>query len=228
MPKLLTHLLVAALLACGAPARAHGPQSGVSPTSCPEHGVIVTGAAPADFADMCAGAIAALRFFAAHGVHASEPVSIEVTRHIPAEAGRGAAGCYIEPQRMAFVLPYAAFRGHQRWFGVPIDRSVYRVLAAHEAAHAIAARNFLTANPSLQAKEYLAYVAAFSTMPAGLRARALRGTRAEGFDSADRLTAILYMFDPMRFGAESYLHFLRAADQTALIEAVLAGKVLTE
>ena len=68
----------------------------------------------------------------------------------------------------------------------------------------------------------------FSTMPATLRSQALRATPTQGFDSLERFTPLLYLFDPMRFGAEAYRHFSRQADPGALLAAVLAGQALAE
>ncbi len=204
------------------------PASRSLPVSCEDATAIVTGAGNEDFRDICAGAAAAVTFLASLDVAVTEPVSIEVTNSIPHEAGPTAAGCYIEKRRKVFVLPYSAFRQSKTWFGVAIDRTVYRALAAHEAAHAVAACSFRTRNPTIQAKEYLAYVATFATMALPLRTKALRATGAEGFTNLDRFTPLLYMFDPMRFGAESYLHFSKEPDQPGLIRSILDGKLLTD
>jgi hypothetical protein len=96
------------------------------------------------------------------------------------------------------------------------------------AAYSVAECNFRIPNPSIQAKEYLAYVATFSTMPASLRARALNATRTEGFASMDRFTLALCLFEPMRFGAEAYLHFAKADDRSGIIQSVLAGRALAD
>ena len=125
-------------------------------------------------------------------------------------------------------MPYAAFRQHKTWFGVPITREMYRALASHEAAHAIVGCHFKIPRPTIQAKEYLAYVAMWSGMDPMLRSKALRTLHTEGFNSLDRFTPLLYMFDPMRFGAEAYRHFTTAPEQTALIHAILSGTALTD
>ncbi len=52
--------------------------------------------------------------------------------------------------------------------------------------------------------------------------------RTEGFDSIDRFTPLLYMFDPMRFGAEAHRHFSNAAEPSRLIQAILDGEVLRD
>jgi hypothetical protein len=195
---------------------------------CPDGAAVVSGAGAQDFADICQGVASALSFFSTHGVPAPEPLTIEVTQRLPAEAGDTAAGCYLESQRTVYVVPYASFLTNKTWFGVKIDRAMYRALASHEAAHAVAACRFLIPHPTIQAKEYLAYVAMFSTMPPALRARALKGVPAETFSSFDRFTPMLYMFDPMRFGVSAYRHFSAEPNPTPVIRSVLSGQALTD
>ncbi len=216
------------LVLAGASVRA-ADDTAASPQVCPGETAMVTGAeAASDLADICAGVQSALGFLAVHGLRPTEPVAIEVTARMPEEAGPTAAGCYIEQKRRVYLVPYAVFRRNKTWFGVTITREIYRTLAAHEAAHAVAACHFRVPRPTIQAKEYIAYVAMFSSMSAELRAQALRATPTEGFDSLDRFTPLLYMFDPMRFGAEAYRHFSGAAAPTALLQDILAGRALTD
>ena len=204
------------------------PASAAEAATCPGGAATVLGASPADLSDVCSGVASSLGFLASHGVTPTEPVALEVTTRIPQEAGPSAAGCYIEKRRKVYLVPYNLFRKNKSWFKVPIDRRLYRALAAHEAAHAVGACNFKVPNPTIQATEYLAYVTMFSVMPTDLRTLALRNTRTQGFESLDRFTPLLYGFDPMRFGAEAYRHFSGVPDQTALIRDLLAGKVLRD
>lgn len=188
----------------------------------------VSGASPADFSDICTGVAAALEFLSRYGVNPTEAVAINVSKDIPQEAGPTAAGCYIEQRRQVYVVPYSTFRKSKTWFGVSINRELYRALAAHEAAHAVAACNFKIPNPTIQAKEYLAYVTMFSAMPKELRSQALRKVKTEGFTTLDRFTPLLYSFDPMRFGAEAYRNFVASTDQTAIIQGLLDGTKLQD
>ena len=188
----------------------------------------VVGADAADLSDICRGVTSAHGFLARFGLVASEPVAIEVSGAVPKEAGPTAAGCHIERLRRVYRVPYRVFQRNRTWFGVPISRELYRALATHEAAHAIAACNFKIANPTIQAKEYLAYVTMFSVMPAGLRRQALHRTTTQGFASLDRFTPVLYSFDPMRFGAEAYRHFSAASDQQAVVDGILDGRALLD
>lgn len=195
---------------------------------CPQGGTVVTGAARQDFLDVCSGATAAIAFFAAHGIHTTERVSIEVTRQLPPEAGPSAVGCYIEHKRQAYVLPYAAFRKNKTWFGVNINRAMYQALASHEAAHALAACHFRIPNPTIRAKEYLAYAAMWSSIPPDMRNEAMKHMQVQGFRSLDRFTLMLYLFDPTRFGAEAYMHFSQSPRPAELIDDIFNGRVLTD
>ena len=56
----------------------------------------------------------------------------------------------------------------------------------------------------------------------------MRATQTVGFDSPDRFTPMLYMFDPMRFGAEAYRHYSSVQDRAALVRAILDGKALAD
>ncbi len=219
-------VLLLGLVASNALAAAHGGEA--ERRVCPDGTAAVQDADAADFADVCAGVSGALGFLAVHGIRPTEPVKIRVTAAIPEEAGPTAAGCYLEHKRHVYVVPYRVFRKNKTWFGVNIGRELYRSLAAHEAAHAVAACHFRVPLPSIQAKEYVAYVAMFASMSPELRRQALRATRAQGFESLDRFTPLLYMFDPMRFGAEAYRHFFSTGNRTELLQEILAGKVLND
>lgn len=197
-----------------------GPALATGAARCPVHDAAVSGANEIDFKDICQGIASALAFFAAHGLEATEPLSVQVAHPLPKEAGPTASGCFVEYKRTIYVAPFTEFRKNATWFGV--------ALATHEAAHAVASYNFSIPNPTIQAKEYLAYVAMFASMPAALRQKALAGMPAERFDSFDRFTPLLYMFDPMRFGAGAYRHFSALPDPSSVIRTVLTGKALTD
>lgn len=179
-----------------------------------------------DAASACEGARDAIRFFESHSFKLPGMVAIEIRDSLPREAGPSAAGCFLEQDNQVLLVPYSALRGSRTWFNVTVDRTLYRSLAAHEVAHALAACNFAAPNPSIQAKEYVAYVAMFATMEPALRERVLKANQEPAFDNAERLTALLYMFDPMRFGVQAYRHFLGAGPQ--FLEAVFAGKALAD
>lgn len=195
---------------------------------CPQVDAVVMGAVPADLADICHGVAATAAFFAAHGVFPIETWSITVTPRLPTGAGPSAAGCYIEQEHRGYLVPYATLRQQKNWFGVAITRGMYRALASHEAAHAIVSCHFKIPRPSIQAKEYLAYVAMLSGMDSGLRTKVLSKMKPTGFDSLDRFTPLLLLFDPMRFGAEAYQHFSTTPDPGGLIQAILSGAALTD
>lgn len=219
-------LLLGLVLACTA--RASDSQHSAPDRVCPASVVRVIAADAKDFRDVCNGAQAAMAFLAAHGLRPTEPLVLEVTPVKPEEAGPTAVAGYLESRKRVFMLPYAEFRKQKTWFSVPIDRDMYRSIAAHEAAHAVAACCFAIPRPTMQAKEYVAYVAMFATMNTLLRARVLRALPGKGFASENQITAIFYMLDPMRFGAESYRHYMKSENGATFLQSVLTGQALTD
>jgi hypothetical protein len=183
---------------------------------------------PTDARHACRGALDAIAFFTSLGITLIDGVTIEIVQRLPDAVSRSAAGCFLEARRSVVILTYAQFLRNETWFKIPVDRKLYRSLATHEVAHAIAACNFAIAEPSIQAKEYVAYVATFAAMEPALRARALSQLPGQGFDDESKITAIFYMVDPMLFGAEAYRHYLRPDNGPRFLRAVLSGSVLKE
>jgi hypothetical protein len=126
------------------------------------------------------------------------------------------------------VLNYDEFSEFEDWFGIPIDRALYRSLVAHEAAHVIGACNFEYPKPTIQAQEYLAYVTMFATMHPKQRELALARFPGDGYETEQQMNATIYLCDPMRFGAQVYRHFLKDGNGADFVRAILAGKVLAQ
>ena len=183
-----------------------------------------------DAEDVCLGAARAVTFFAEHGLAMKEPVLLEVRDRLPANSSATAAGIFLAEKREVFMLSYSAFRKFGNWFNTPISRDLYQSLAAHEIAHAITSAHFQRDKPSVHAREYFAYVALFATMPASLRERILKTLPGQTYDDESRLSLMVYLMDPMFFGAQSYRHYLNMnQDQRkAFFLAVLDGKALAE
>ena len=188
----------------------------------------MVGASAADFKDVCHGVRAASSFLLSHGLPGEPELTVEVTAALPVAAGPSAAGCFLAEKQRAYVLTYAQFQKRRAWFGVPITRGLYRSLATHETAHAIAACHFTAKDPSIQAKEYVAYVSMFSTMPPQLRAKALNSLPGKGFSNIERVSSFVYLFDPMQFGANAYRHFVGLESPAAFLSDVLSGRVMSE
>lgn len=188
----------------------------------------IVGANERDAADVCAGAARALSFYAEHGLALTKPVTLAVASQLPPGLPPTAAGIFLTGERRIHMLSFDAFRQFRTWLRLPIDRSMYQSLVAHEVAHAVTDANFLIPRPSIHAKEYLAYVALFATMTPALRERVLHAIPGQGFADEGRISFIVYMFDPMFFGAQAYRHYLKLDDRTAFLRAVLAGQALQE
>lgn len=126
------------------------------------------------------------------------------------------------------MLDYDAFRQSGKWFGVPVSPLMYRSVVTHEVAHAVADCNFKMPNPTIQAKEYVAYVAMFASMESALRSRIMTENPGSGFDSELKINATIYLCDPMRFGVKAYRHYLQQDHGNAFLRKVLSGNALSE
>jgi hypothetical protein len=155
-------------------------------------------------------------------------IEVEIVQRLPKGVDGSAVGRYVESEGRVFMLLYFELKKRKTWFKLPIDRALYCSLASHEVAHAVAARNFKVANPSIQAKEYIAYVTMFSTMAPQLREQVLKQFPGYGFEGDWQITTTAYLFDPMRFGVQAYRHFLKLANGREYLHAILAGKSLIE
>lgn len=225
----MTQGLLATVLCALAISWAHAaPSMPLAPSNCAGTEIVVVGATATDFKDVCQGVVAARSFLLGKGLSGEPVLTLEVTATLPEVVGTSAAGCFLQERKRAYVLSYDHFQKRRAWFGVPITRALYRSLAAHETAHAIAGCHFTAKDPSIQAKEYVAYVTMFATMPAQLRAKALRSLPGTGFSDIGRVSSFVYLFDPMQFGANAYRHFLSLEDPAAFLADVMSGKVLSE
>ena len=203
------------------------PQHSASSRPCPRSDVRVYAADARDVRDGCRGARAALEFLKPHTSKPIKNLTIEVHENLPAAASPTAVGAYLKECSCSMFVPYASFREQKTWFNLPVSRDLYRSLATHEAAHAVADHIFEIPSPTILAKEYVAYVTMFATMDPVLRARVLRALPGTGFASEDHISLVFYMFDPMRFGAESYRHYLKPENGAAFLQFVFAGKALS-
>lgn len=176
----------------------------------------------------CEGAREAIRFLASLGLDVTTEIRIEVVPELTKHASESAAGCYVEEGKRVLILSYSRFAEFRDWFNVIIDRDLYRSLVSHEVAHAVAACNFEISEPSIQAKEYIAYVVQFSTMNAAQRDNVLSQYPGQGFEGDWQMSTTIYLFDPMRFGVQAYRHFLKPGNGRDYLGRILAGKALDD
>lgn len=200
--------------------------AGAGTAMCEAGEVAVFAAAGEDVADACGGAADAIGFFRATRLLADMPVEIHVQDVLQQAVGPGAAGGFLAREGRILMLPYAEFRKIGTWFGVPIDRRLYRSLAAHEVAHALASGNFAVRMPSVEAHEYIAYVTMFSTMDPGLRERILAAIPETEPERTPWLSAAFHLFEPMRFGVTAYRHYIGPDGGPEYLRDILAGRAM--
>lgn len=176
----------------------------------------------------CQGAGDAIAFFRSAGLKVVTTARLRIVEQFPPQVSESAAGCFIERDGIALMHPYARFQSERTWFQVPVEPELYRSLAAHEAAHLLAAGNFSVSKPTIQASEYIAYVVMFEVMDPDLRSRISSGYPALGITSAERLTELLCLADPMRFGIESHRYHNRPDIGLQFLRRVLDGAELND
>jgi hypothetical protein len=190
--------------------------------------VVVRSPDHADALIACEGARDAIEFLAAQGLDVAADIAIDLLTRLPVLVSPSAAGCCLESEGRVLALVYSEFRKFKTWFGIPIDRSLYRSFVSHEVAHLVAYYNFKISEPSIQAKEYIAYVTQFSTMESVLRKKVLLQFPCKAFEDDWQMSTTIYMFDCMGFGVRAYRHFLELADEHEYVLAILNGKALVE
>ena len=195
---------------------------------CSTPNVVVRSSEQSDALIACDAAREAIKFLSSQGMDVSGDIAIELLKKLPPVECSSAAGCYIELERRALILVYSEFIKFKNWFDVPIDRALYRSLVSHEVAHLVADLNFKIPKPSIQAKEYIAYITQFSIMEPLQRERVLTQYPCEAFEGDWEMSTTIYMFDCMRFGVRAYLHFLNLANRRDYLQSILNGKTLVE
>ncbi len=197
-------------------------------TQCESRNVSIRSPGAADAGLACQGARDAIDFLAAQRLDVTGAVAIDLVRELPDAGGHSTAGIYLESEGRVAILTFAEFLKFKTWFELPIDAPLYRSLVAHEVAHAIAAGNFRIPSPSIQAKEYIAYVTMMASMAPGLRERVMSRFGNHGYEGDWQMSTTIYMLDPMRFGVQAYRHFLKPDNGRDYLKAILSGKVMIE
>jgi len=195
--------------------------------ACANSSISIKADEPVDRHAICNSAEDALEFFRRLELELKHPLVIEVAQNLPDWMSETAVGCYQEEEQKVFVLTFPVFEKKEAWFGVSVNRLMYRSLVTHEVAHAVARCNFTISEPTIHAEEYAAYVAMFAMMNPVLRARVLVEYPGVDFDSELTINEITYAFDPMNFGVAAYRHYLKKEHGDAFLKKVLSGNALT-
>ncbi len=228
-PAFLLRFVAAAVIGLGhATACAKSASEAVHEVRCDVPSVVIRTPQPADIPLACDGASKAIAFLAEQGLDASGAVTVQLVEALPPIVDQSAVGCFVPSAQRVLALVYAQFAERVTWFGLAVDYELYRSLVAHEVAHAVAACNFRTEKPSITAYEYVAYVTMLATMAPALREQVLANFPGTGFDNDLQMNSTVYQFDPMRFGAEAYRHFMKPGNGREYLHRVLAGTALVE
>jgi len=194
---------------------------------CARENVTIYSETPRDARLACVGAFDAIRFFKQYGVKTRSVIELHIQGDFEDKVtGQSAAGYYDFRSRRAYVLPFSDLKERVTPFDIAVDDVLYRSIVTHEIAHAIVAESFSVSNPSLKAREYLAYVATFSMMPADYRRRIFEKKTAPAFENEMDINSIMYLFNPIFFGQRAYKHFRQLSKPSAFIRQTLAGQTL--
>ncbi len=216
--------LALAVLACGV---AFGLSAHADDFRCPnEANVIVHSLEHPDAQTACAGAGDAIRFLHALGLVTTGQIDLRVVDELPGSGTSSRSGCFIASERCAYLLTFAKLKERGTPFDLPIDRTLYQCMAAHEVAHVIAANNFVVPAPRIEAQEYIAYVTMLGTMAPSYRELLLAQYPGRGFATEMEINTTVYLFDPLRFGIQAYRHFLKTENGKAFVQRILAGQAL--
>lgn len=195
---------------------------------CDDANVVVHSPNLGDAKSVCKGAADAIRFLGAQGFETNGQIEVLIVADRHDLISDSAYGGYIHSVRSACVVVFSEIAKHGTLFDLPFDRDLYRSLATHEVAHAIAALNFRISEPQIEAEEYIAYVAMYATMPAMYRDKLLERFVGMEFENEMQINTIVYLLDSFRFGILAYKHFMKASNGADFLQQVLMGRALLE
>ncbi|MFM1988800.1 MAG: hypothetical protein RJA99_1757 [Pseudomonadota bacterium] len=190
--------------------------------------VTVHASSAQDAETACEGAGRALDFLARAGLDGPSETTIEIVPELPGDLAGRAFGCYVPETRRILLVDFDAFRAAGGWFGMPPSRELYRAVASHEVAHAVAGGHAAPRRLPAAAHEYVAYVTLFATMDPPLRAAILDRFPGSGFATVGQISDLNHVVAPNRFGVDAWRHYLKARDRDAWLRRVIAGEVVPE
>ena len=179
-----------------------------------------------DAQDACAAGLDVYAFFRGVGLMKSAPVTLIIVDNMPSEHGDNVMGYFMPENMQIRILSFAASIDRGDWLGHPMDRLIYKSLAAHELAHALGWSNTSGGTLSLRAREYVAYVVMYATMEPNHRSAILAEMQGEGFTSDEQISDAYYYFGPFQFGVQAYRHYLHPENGPRFLRAILRGEVL--
>ena len=176
----------------------------------------------------CEGIASALRFLKAQGLDIETDIKVEIVHSLSRDESHAIAGHFDKDSSKASILSYREFVKLTTWLKIPITETLYRSVAAHEAAHIIAVYNFRISEPTIQAQEYIAYVTTLATLEPATRAEVLLKYTGDGYDTDQQMNTTIYLCDPMRFGVEAYRHFVKKGREMEYFRKILNGDALND
>ena len=232
---------LASLLASAAPPAHESPSVG-SDCAAGLPITLVEGATASEKDSACRGVERAAAFFAAHlrpprlDAPAITVRFVDESR-LPCMDPQLPAGC--SGPRVAAQFDAARnlvemTRARQPWmssearpyFTLPFDRALYDSVLVHEATHAIS-KQFYRYEPDERAQdEYVAYASQIWSLSPELRARVVAAypdVADVGRADEGGFNDMVHFFNPHKFGARSWSHFVGPAGGRAFLERLYSG-----
>ena len=220
-PLRIQPALLTLLTACLVTTQAHSTHVG-----CSEAEVSVISATAEDTDDVCEAATRVFSFFRQMGLHKTVPLVVSTVARMVDETGYEILGDFAPDTRSIRMLTFDAAKRRGSWLGRPVDRMLYRSLAAHEIAHALAWCNTSIGPLSVRAREYVAYAVTFETMELALREAILAEMPGPGFEREREISDTYYLLAPARFGVGAYRHYIRPENGHRFLREILRGSAL--
>jgi hypothetical protein len=193
---------------------------------CPQVSVTVYSPVARDAQDVCAAALPVFTFFREAGLDKEVRLAVSVVDSLPEYLGPAVLGCFIPHDGLTLILTFGSAKARGPWFGRSMDRTLYRSLAAHEIAHALAWCNTANGPLSVRGREYVAYAVMFKTMDPHHREAILAQTPGPGFESEREISDTYFYLAPSRFGVDAYRHYLRPENGSRFLREILRGAAL--
>lgn len=203
--------------------------SGMEASTCTDAEILVIPAAHEDRQEVCVAAIATIELMQNYGFEPPPRLEIEIRDSVDARQVNRHFGHFDPFEGRIAVMSWKACLQVDRArkpFGLEMSHALHRSIIAHEVAHAVAEWNFLVAEPSLAAHEYLAYVFQIAGMPHVLQQAVLKQIDVPAFEKAEEITETYYSLNPDYFALKSFRHFMQAEDKLRLIRRLLSGKLI--
>lgn len=203
-----------------------GSAAAQTTTRCAASAWSVTGGTADEHRLICEGVDQTSTLLESCGITRSEPMDMVVVPSLVDFCGSEAHAVFDSRDKTIRIAPLdvcASQKTDKDLFQFVSPDAAYRSVAAHEAAHAILDANGMRPEQWV-ANEYVAAVSQFSSIPPQERERLILSVARPGTVSDSRINAMYYALAPLRFAANSWLHYSELPDHCAFLNDLVSGE----